>query len=61
MLSSPTEDSVYEYISPTLPGLFNKWLSGGFSHRAKQQCKGDCNIVARVLRLVSANIKQCMQ
>ena len=34
-----------------------KWFSGGFSHRAKKQCKCDWNIVDCTLSLVSANIK----
>ena len=34
-----------------------KWLLGGFSHRAKKQCKCDWNIVVCTLHLVSANVK----
>ena len=34
-----------------------KWLLGGFSHRAKKQCKCDWNIVVCTLHLVSVNIK----
>ena len=37
-----------------------KWLSGGFSHRAKKQRKCDWNIVVCTLHLVSANIKLCV-